>query len=1223
MLCLVPFDLHIIDSSLMDTTEECSIDTLANDKGQQSLVVKLQTLCKGYLADPGVTKVAAALCLARLLSRPDTEQVHLVDFLTWANAELLRAADVLGTSSDGAQLNESSSATIDQFKIIGIMQCLTYLAKFAPRDKHIQVIPVYFGTVLRFISNLTKITESSDASKRTGGSTLQLKLSIKLIQRLGLLFLPPKVMSWRYQRGLRSLDIRLDSIRCKQKEDLPSTPESNDTQMEDLDDDIIEWLEQIIHILLCGLRDRDTITRWSSAKGIGRITSRLPYIYADDIVISVLELFNPSESDGAWHGGSLALAELARRGLLLPQRLPQAVECTEKALLYDVRRGAHSIGAHVRDAACYTCWCFARAYEPALFLPYIKEILAPVMLINCVFDREVNCRRAASASFQECIGRQGHANFPKGIDILTRADYFAVSNIRHAYCSVSYFIAESPAYRYAFLDHLAKYKLSHWDVRIRTLSATAMGKITALDPAFALHHLLPRLSERSISPKEEVIIRHGSILAIAEMTYCLTQIPSFIDGELEKTIKQIVILVEERRLFRDRGGEMIRAALCNLIEAMATAQFNLDFVQMKQYLSILEECITHPSSSVATNAIAAYRTLARNCVSPIIEMGQSEHIEFFQRLIPRFRDDGVLHRLNDTEKDTSANGMKTKLSPNVAKRRGYIRAIGASPRNLLQPIVSSCIQVLVHAADLSVQSDEELDADSRVAAVMAMVEICCRKGVYQLDISASDQANIFEALINCVENDYAVDERGDVGSWVRIAAMQGLKNLLLSTDTYDALGSGSLIGSFVDVKNLGRGKVLRVVAIPPNEDDLPSNGPSMHSAVYHIQFFPPQLGFYYFPPNGVGLIRNEDVQLSTFDPTSSMATPLQNKSEQTLNAYPEGAKNDVTASNFLAKQGTIAVSFKLAHKIINAIAKQFAEKLDGVRAVAGTTLFTMLHASDSRVNGIPDRLLLQDEIFANNLSINWAKAHDTFPLVVRMMDSPSYLESVASGLIISVGGLTDNVVKAARSALFEWIERHVKAKEYEIINRFCYHLLSLFQKHRCEDRVIVALLKTIAIILASSIAHAALFPNHSETISQVTSAQQACVDQAFTFGDRLHRAIQETLRKTSWHAKILAGINVLLGLLPSERPVEVKAMHSLVTFLGHRYPKIRQYTAEQFYAKVLIQSDILKVDKAKCERMMELLSEVRWDLQIAAVRKGRLEVYHLLGLSNINTGKIP
>lgn len=39
--------------------------------------------------------------------------------------------------------------------------------------------------------------------------------------------------------------------------------------------DIPDELEDIVEALLCGLRDRDTVVRWSSAKGIGRITERL------------------------------------------------------------------------------------------------------------------------------------------------------------------------------------------------------------------------------------------------------------------------------------------------------------------------------------------------------------------------------------------------------------------------------------------------------------------------------------------------------------------------------------------------------------------------------------------------------------------------------------------------------------------------------------------------------------------------------------------------------------------------------------------------------------------------------------------------------------------------------------------------------------------------------------------------------------------------------------
>ena len=75
----------------------------------------------------------------------------------------------------------------------------------------------------------------------------------------------------------------------------------------------------------------------------------------------------------------------ARAPSLKPHVLPQGpnsqplslcpvVPVILKALTYEEKLGACSVGANVRDAACYVCWAFARAYEPQELRPFVAAI---------------------------------------------------------------------------------------------------------------------------------------------------------------------------------------------------------------------------------------------------------------------------------------------------------------------------------------------------------------------------------------------------------------------------------------------------------------------------------------------------------------------------------------------------------------------------------------------------------------------------------------------------------------------------------------------------------------------------------------------------------------------------------------------------------------------------------------------------------------------------------
>lgn len=281
--------------------------------------------------------------------------------------------------------------------------------------------------------------------------------------------------------------------------------------------------------------------------------------------------------------------------------------------MYDVNKGNHSVGAHVRDAACYVVWSFSRAYSPEIMKPHVHTLSNKLIIVS-LFDREVNCRRAASATFQECVGRQG--TFPHGIEILTEADYFTLSNRVNAYLNVSCFVGQFPEYFESMVKHLAFVKLFHWEPQIRILASQALSVLCIFNPELIVKEVLIPLIEKCFH--KVLHIRHGAIYGVGEILIGLSG-NSVINRKevLEKAFKSlslkernliqdteqstftsqyqqissqnhllavlpegstalesvrgIVARVEKERLYKGKGGEIMRAGVCHLIYALSIA----------------------------------------------------------------------------------------------------------------------------------------------------------------------------------------------------------------------------------------------------------------------------------------------------------------------------------------------------------------------------------------------------------------------------------------------------------------------------------------------------------------------------------------------------------------------------------------------------------------------------------------------------------------------------
>lgn len=89
-------------------------------------------------------------------------------------------------------------------------------------------------------------------------------------------------------------------------------------------------------------------------------------------------------------------------------------------------------------------------------------------------------RRAASAAFQEYVGRQGH--FEHDIEFITRLDYYGVSNLRKCFIQHCAFIAQDPAYPILLTEHLIENKVASYDPHLRELVSKALNRLTTFCP---------------------------------------------------------------------------------------------------------------------------------------------------------------------------------------------------------------------------------------------------------------------------------------------------------------------------------------------------------------------------------------------------------------------------------------------------------------------------------------------------------------------------------------------------------------------------------------------------------------------------------------------------------------------------------------------------------------------------------------------------------------------
>ncbi|KZT60321.1 ARM repeat-containing protein [Calocera cornea HHB12733] len=682
LICMLPFDL-----------------TLFDEKGKTPVATTLEIIGLNQLSKAGKERDAAAVLLSKLYIRKDVADRTGI-FFTWGSRTVQAADDV--------------------YSSLGFLQVISELLKGGTH-----------AALSGYLPDIRELLEQIKAEPILMKNTLIRKYCSKISGRLAVMQLPQ-----------RSAPKTVRSIRME------TGAQNHEGEAEELDEDVPETLDEHIEELVTFLQDKDTVVRYSAAKGLARISERLPSEFANQVLETILSLYAQYEeavqaedyvpdAEGVWQGTTLACAEFARRGLVRGEQLSSVLDWTSKALLFDIRKGAVSVGSNVRDAAAYVMWASARSQTVEPMRPWALPLAQRLVSVS-VFDREITIRRAASAAFQENVGRLGL--FPHGIDVLKKIDFYAVSIRRHAFEIAAPEVAEHKEYRDTLLNHLETVTLRHWDPQMRVLAANACRRICELD----LASLGPALAARQerLLPNPDSSVVHGALLALANVAESMGQTS---DPELQSARLQVfrsILKIPIRRLQSFRGEQLLGAVCAVLGASISHAALDLHSMG-PPWLEILEIGMKSRDELVQDAAAAAWSS-----TSSVLNCKQ-----YVERWAKEF------------------------LTTTPSNQRGIAKVFGKLKYASVAPcvgIVTECLSAAVTGGDSRFNSTIEVRRDCFIALRL----ILCQDGVI---IGSDDRIEIFRVFLRVIHEglrDYTTDQRGDVGSWIRLEALKALGTVL-------------------------------------------------------------------------------------------------------------------------------------------------------------------------------------------------------------------------------------------------------------------------------------------------------------------------------------------------------------------------------------------------------------------------------------------------------------
>lgn len=171
-----------------------------------------------------------------------------------------------------------------------------------------------------------------------------------------------------------------------------------------------------------------------------------------------------------------------------------------------------------------------------------------------------------------------------------------------------------------------------------------------------------------------------------------------------------------------------------------------------------------------------------------------------------------------------------------------------------------------------------------------------------------------------------------------------------------------------------------------------------------------------------------------------------------------------TVTSTVVKRAPIFLAKDLITRMMGGIAQQAVERIDRTRALAGKVFYSLIY-NDKIVYDFSQLCLIFPREECDRL--NWNSAGVTFSKFVELLGFEAYSYPVMLGLISSVGGLTETLVKNSSAALFEYLKKIKKEKGVENVDCLCDIIHKIFEDNKKNDRITIPLFRFLDKLLSS------------------------------------------------------------------------------------------------------------------------------------------------------------